>query len=147
MVVGGITETFPVALPVGYRWSSALDCALVRSDLMWVGSQLFARYHSKLVVFLRTRTGVSAEDDADLSMECFLTLLRKGHTFDVGRGSLRAWLYRIAMNKRFDHYRRCRKERLMVGALLDLPVPELTTEQLIVAGWSDWVPPTGLCCS
>lgn len=54
-------------------------------------------------LFYRTRDRASAED---LASATFLKAVRHLDTFDASRGSFSSWLYRIARNTLFDHFRK-----------------------------------------
>ena len=67
--------------------------------------RLYAEHAASLLSFLTLRTGnrVLAED---LLADTFERVLRKRSTFDRRRGSEKAWLYTIALNRLRDHARR-----------------------------------------
>jgi RNA polymerase sigma-70 factor (ECF subfamily) len=72
-------------------------------------AELYRRYFPALVAFLR-RQGVSREDAEDLAEETFLRVIRTKGTgrgrFDRSRSSFRTWLFIIARNALWDHWRR-----------------------------------------
>lgn len=65
---------------------------------------LFRRWVPRLGPFLASATG-SRETAEDLLQETFLRVFRAAPSFEP-RGSARAWLYRIAVNLVYSHWRR-----------------------------------------
>lgn len=65
------------------------------------------RLHGKGMVHVVQRILGNAEDAADVVQEAFLTAFRRFHTYR-GEGSLRGWLYRIAVRLAFRARRRRR---------------------------------------
>ena len=70
-------------------------------------ARLYDRYDSPCHRFIR-RTLASAHADAadDLHQETWIAVSRNAASFDPARASFRAWLFTIARNKTFDHFRR-----------------------------------------
>lgn len=60
-------------------------------------TMLYRRYHSGIYRFARQMTGETGLAE-EVLQEVFLTLMRRGRSFDPRRGSLSAWLYGIARN-------------------------------------------------
>lgn len=58
---------------------------------------LYKRHQAGIYRFARQMMGDASLAD-EVTQEVFLTLMREGRSFDVRRGSLRAWLYGIERN-------------------------------------------------
>lgn len=71
---------------------------------------LYDRYFDEIHRYVSGRLGTQIADD--LAAETFLVALRKRHTFDPERGTVRPWLYGIATNLVADH-RRSERRRLL----------------------------------
>jgi RNA polymerase sigma factor (sigma-70 family) len=65
---------------------------------------VFDRYFAEIHGYAARRLGSQAADD--IAAETFMTAFRKRATYDVARGSVRAWLYGIATNHLSRHRRR-----------------------------------------
>ena len=74
---------------------------------------LFERYQTPLFNFYLRMTGDRASAE-DLVQEVFLRILRYRHTYDPGTAFV-TWMYRIARNARFDHFRKRRLEVALEG--------------------------------
>ncbi len=100
--------------PVDRRDATSQDeAALIQAaqqDLAAFGP-LYARYVDRLYTYLRTRMGQShAEDAADLTQQVFLQALDALPRYRAQeRGSIAAWLFRIARNAATDWQRRQRR--------------------------------------
>ncbi len=86
---------------------------------------LFHRWTPRLGRFLLSSTG-SPETAEDLLQETFLRILRSASGFEP-RGSAGAWIYRIAANLAYSHWRRERSRPLQGAAgdeaLAVIPAP------------------------
>ncbi len=72
----------------------------------------------------------------DLTSATFMKAMESIRSFNPSKGELRAWLYRIARNKLFDHYRDPSRKSIDIETVWDLPSDEvvsLGTEQSINA--------------
>lgn len=76
-------------------------------------SELFHRWAPRLGVFL-TRTTGSREVAEDLVQETFLRILRAAPAYRP-HGSASAWIYRIAVNLAYSHWRRQRHAPARTG--------------------------------
>ena len=86
------------------------DAAAMRS--------LYRELHPEVARFVGRRIRSSA-DAEDLVSRVFFTLVERLTDFDPRRGSVRAWVLRIARNAVIDHVR-ARRPHLDVDALGDL---------------------------
>ena len=91
-------------------------------------SELFRRYAPMLLRLMLQRIGRRQEAD-DLVQQTFLQLHRSRHDFRAG-APLRPWLFTIALNLRFQHFRESgrRRETMLdvatiesVGPMVDAP--------------------------
>lgn len=84
----------------------------------------FVELYAPLIYYWACRTGLRAEDTADLGQDVFATLLEKmpGFVYDPGK-SFRAWLRTLVLNKWRDHRRRsaAAARRAEKGPLDDVP--------------------------
>jgi RNA polymerase sigma-70 factor, ECF subfamily len=87
---------------------------------------LYERWAPRLGRFLERATG-SREAGEDLLQETFIRVIRAAPGFDP-RGATGAWLYRIAANLAYSHWRRIRAaptlEHLAPGDAGDVAAPE-----------------------
>ena len=84
--------------------------------------QIYREYRERIVAFLVYRTGDRALAE-DLLADVFERAFRARDHFDPRRGSLKTWLYAIAVNRLRDHQRRAQVER----ASLQRVIPTTTT--------------------
>lgn len=83
---------------------------------------VFDQHHAEIHRFLQRRLGVEGADD--LTSEVFLRAFRARSHFDDTRGSLRAWLFGIALNVSRERARATeRRLRAYWSAALDPTVP------------------------
>ncbi|MBR3226474.1 MAG: sigma-70 family RNA polymerase sigma factor [Atopobiaceae bacterium] len=78
---------------------------LTRDDL----DGLFNEYYPRIFNYLYYRTLDRALSD-DLVGTVMLNVVRKYETFDLERGNLDAWIFRIARNTLFSHFRKSKIE-------------------------------------
>lgn len=72
-------------------------------------ARLYDRYDQASFHLIRRLLGAAHADAAeDLHQETWIAVSRNGATFDPARASFAAWLFTIARNKTFDHFRRQR---------------------------------------
>jgi len=70
-------------------------------------AQLYDRYDRPCFQFIRRMLGAAHADAAeDLHQETWLAVSRNAMVFDPTKASFRAWLFTIARNKVWDHFRR-----------------------------------------
>jgi len=73
-------------------------------------SELVRRYQSPLRNYLRHLTNNHATAD-DLAQETFIKTWEKAHTFS-GKGSFKAWLYKVAYNQFLQGLRKIKRDRI-----------------------------------
>jgi RNA polymerase sigma-70 factor (ECF subfamily) len=70
-------------------------------------AQLYDRYDRPCFQYIRRMLGAAHADAAeDLHQETWLAVSRNARVFDPDKASFRAWLFTIARNKVWDHFRR-----------------------------------------
>jgi RNA polymerase sigma-70 factor (ECF subfamily) len=70
-------------------------------------TRLYDRYDRACFQFIRRMLGSASADAADdLHQETWISISRNAAAFDPRRASFRAWLFTIARNKVWDHFRR-----------------------------------------
>jgi RNA polymerase sigma-70 factor (ECF subfamily) len=70
-------------------------------------AQLYDRYDRPCFQYIRRMLGAALADAAeDLHQETWLAVARNALVFDPDKASFRAWLFTIARNKVWDHFRR-----------------------------------------
>ena len=70
-------------------------------------ARLYDRYDRASFQYIRRTLGTAHADAADdLHQETWLSISRNAATFDAGKASFPAWLFTIARNKVWDHFRR-----------------------------------------
>jgi RNA polymerase sigma-70 factor (ECF subfamily) len=84
-------------------------------------AELFRRYAPILLRLMRHRISRREEAD-DLVQLTFLHLHRSRHDFRTG-AALRPWLFTIALNLRFQHFRECGRRRETTVDVDSLEVP------------------------
>jgi RNA polymerase sigma-70 factor (ECF subfamily) len=84
--------------------------------------ELFRRYHGGVRHFFR-RKGLSGEDCADLTQETFFRVHRYIETFYGG--SVKGWLFSIALNVYRNEVRRCRADKRRGW---EVPLPKEATD-------------------
>ncbi len=80
--------------------ADAVDASLARPDCFGV---LFDRYHGVIWAFLARTAGHDAADE--LAGDVFVAAFASRHRYDPSCGTVRAWLYGIAMNIQRAHWR------------------------------------------
>jgi len=76
-------------------------------------AELYARHAS--AVFAIAARALDAAAAEDVVQEVFLVVWRQAHTFDPARGSVRAWVIRIAQSRVANELRRRRRRPLGEG--------------------------------
>lgn len=82
-------------------------------------SRLYTHFSSKIYRYLYYRTYRRAAAE-DLTSTVFLKALEKIQTFDPARGMFSAWLYRIARNCLYDHFRQ-NSRTVNIDDIWDIP--------------------------
>jgi RNA polymerase sigma factor (sigma-70 family) len=70
--------------------------------------ELFDRYHASIWAFLARTAGREAADE--LTGDVFVAAFTSRHRYDPARGTVRAWLYGIAMNLQRTRWRTGQRE-------------------------------------
>jgi len=82
-------------------------------------ARLYDRYDRASFTVIRRLLGAAHADVAeDLHQEAWIAVSRNAASFDPAKASFAAWLFTIARNKTFDHFRR-QKVAVLVGDLGD----------------------------
>lgn len=89
---------------------------------------LYDRYIEKIYRFIYYKT-FSKEVSEDLVSDVFTKAFGKIGSYDTGKGSFSAWLYRIARNAVIDHYR-TKKATTPIEDEFDLGTDDRTPEAL-----------------
>jgi RNA polymerase sigma factor (sigma-70 family) len=95
--------------------------------------QLYAEHAKGLLGFLAYRTGDRALAE-DLLADTFERVLTARRGFDRRRGSRKAWVYSIALNRLRDHIRRQDAERRAVERSSPVTVPDDALEAVGLRG-------------
>jgi RNA polymerase sigma-70 factor (ECF subfamily) len=95
-------------MTMAYRQADSLPTRPARTPVKDEFSLVYDRYFSAVYRFIYYKT-FHRERAEDLTGQAFLMAYEKYHTFDPAKGSVIAWLYRIAGNSVTDYYRRSRK--------------------------------------
>ena len=86
------------------------DAELLRAHLAGDAqafARLYDRYDRPCFQFIRRTLGPAHADAAeDLHQETWLAIARSAAAFDPAKASFRAWLFSVARNKAWDHFRR-----------------------------------------
>ena len=70
-------------------------------------ARLYDRYDRPCFQFIRRTLGAAHADAAeDLHQETWLAVSKNAAAFDAAKASFPAWLFSVARNKTFDHFRR-----------------------------------------
>jgi len=79
-------------------WAIAKDASALDFET------IYKNYYERIYHFILS--GVTNSDDAmDLTQETFLKVAEKLNTFNSTKSKLSTWLYTIAKNTKYDHYR------------------------------------------
>ena len=83
-------------------------------------ARLYDRYDRQCFLFIRRTLGASHGDAAeDLHQETWISISRSAGSFDPAKASFRAWLFAIARNKVWDHFRR-QKVAVLASVQVDM---------------------------
>ena len=69
-------------------------------------ARLYDRYDRPCFLFIRRLLGVDGDAAEDLHQETWIAVSRNATAFDPAKSGFRAWLFTIARNKVWDHFRR-----------------------------------------
>jgi RNA polymerase sigma-70 factor (ECF subfamily) len=85
---------------------------------------------------------VGADEAADIVQEALLRAWRRWSTFDPAKGTLRAWLAAITVDRARRHRGSARKNVRTLGDLPDLPVQDIDhAQRLVIEGVVRSLPP------
>ena len=93
------------------------DAALLRAHAAGdpnAFARLYDRHDRAVFVFLRRLLGPPPETAEDLCQETWIAVSKNAASFDPARARFAAWLFTIARNKTFDHFRRQKAALLTV---------------------------------
>ena len=76
---------------------------------------LFDFFYSRVLSYFQ-KGGVTGPKASELAQETLLTVWHKASFFDSSKGSCSAWIFTIARNLKFDHFRSLSKDILSIGA-------------------------------
>ncbi|MFN3764563.1 MAG: sigma-70 family RNA polymerase sigma factor [Aliihoeflea sp.] len=94
---------------------------------------LFDHFAPRVNGYLQ-RLGMERSQAEDLAQEVLAVLWHKAHLFDPSKSSLATWLYRVARNRRIDHLRRDKSDRLdPADPIFEPDAPEPADEALDAA--------------
>lgn len=69
--------------------------------------RLYDRYDRSCLLFIQRTLGTAHRDAVeDLHQETWMSVARNAGSFDADRANFRAWLFTIARNKVWDHFRK-----------------------------------------
>ena len=79
-------------------------------------ARLYDRYDRPCFLYIRRTLGAAHADAAeDLHQDAWIAISRNAASFDPAKASFRAWLFTVARNKVWDHFRR-QKVAVLTGA-------------------------------
>lgn len=76
---------------------------------------LFDHFYSRVLSYFKNG-GVAGEKASDLAQETLLAVWHKVSFFDASKGSCGTWIFTIARNLRYDHFRASGKDVLNIAA-------------------------------
>lgn len=76
---------------------------------------LFDHFYAKVLSYFE-RGGIAGPKASDLAQDTLLAVWHKASFFDSTKGSCRTWIFTIARNLRYDHFRSHNKEVLSINA-------------------------------
>ena len=91
-------------------------------------SVLYEVYFDKIYNFLYFRT-LHKEIAEDLTSKTFIKALEKVQTFDKEKGKFSTWIFRIARNTLFDHFR-TKKEALDIDEIWEIGERDKTEDNI-----------------
>ena len=91
-------------------------------------STLYEIYFDKIYNFLYFRT-LHKETAEDLASKTFIKALEKVSTFDKEKGKFSTWIFRIARNTLFDHFR-TRKDTLDIDEIWEMGKHDTTEKNI-----------------
>lgn len=77
--------------------------------------KLFHHFYGRVLTYF-IQGGVKGQKSADLAQETLLTVWNKAALFDGSKGSCAAWIFTIARNLRYDHFRAGSRDVLQLEA-------------------------------
>ncbi|MDQ4091108.1 MAG: sigma-70 family RNA polymerase sigma factor [Actinomycetota bacterium] len=110
--------------------ADAVEASLARPDCFGV---LFDRYHGVIWAFLARTAGHDAADE--LTGDVFVAAFTSRHRYDRSCGTVRAWLYGIAMNIQRTRWRsdarQARALERVVGGLVSAVTPIEAADEML----------------
>ncbi len=97
---------------------------------------LFDHFYSKVRSYFQ-QGGVTGQKSADLAQETLLAVWHKASYFDPSKGTCSTWIFTIARNLRFDHFRSDSRDILSIGAddlYEQIEDPSLQMDQIALSG-------------
>ena len=89
-------------------------------------ARLYDRYDRSSFLFIRRMLGAGQGEAAeDLHQETWISVSRSAGAFDASKANFRAWLFTIARNKVWDHFRR---QRVTVLASAQIDAAEIIAD-------------------
>ena len=76
---------------------------------------LFEHFYPRVLAYFK-RAGVKEQKCAEMAQETLLSVWRKAAFFDSHKGSSGAWIFTIARNIKFDHFRSSQRDVLNMDA-------------------------------
>lgn len=98
---------------------------------------LFDRYQLRMYNYF-FKLSFDASQSEDLTQQLFIRALQYRNSYRPGQGSVKTWLYRMAVNLHIDHKKRQAKHRMQVMPLDDVhgEVAEMATSNFTEADYS-----------
>jgi RNA polymerase sigma-70 factor (ECF subfamily) len=92
---------------------------------------LYERYMNQIYRYIYYRVGDQGLAE-DFTETVFLKVWENLSSFDITRISFKGWLFRVAQNRLVDYYR-TRKTQQSLDEVFDVPDPQLSPEELVIA--------------
>lgn len=77
--------------------------------------EIFKCFYPRVKTYL-IQGGIEREKASEMAQEVLLVVWHKSFLFDAAKGSLASWVFAVARNMRFDHFRSNKSETLRVTA-------------------------------
>lgn len=76
---------------------------------------IFDHFYGKILSFFK-QSGIETQKASELAQETLLAIWHKSDLFDSSKGSFNVWIFTIARNLKYDHFRTGGKESLNINA-------------------------------